>query len=44
MISSSGYESLLDEDENDPNYSENIKLIQKYKERIELTQINADKI
>ena len=44
LISIANYYNLLKEDEEDSNYSENVKLIQKYQERLKLTQINSDKI
>ena len=44
VISTSNYYCLLKEDEEDPKYTENVKLIEKYQEWLKLTMINADKI
>jgi hypothetical protein len=44
LISTSNYYSLLKEDEEDSNYTENVKLIEKYQEWLKLTELNADKI
>ena len=44
LISTSNYYSLLKEDEENSNYTENVKLIEKYQEWLKLTEINADKI
>lgn len=44
LISTVTYDSLLKEDESDSNYSENVRLVQKYQEWLKMTEINADKI
>ena len=44
LISTANYYSLLKENETDNNYTENVKLVQKYQERLKLTELNSDKI
>jgi lipid II:glycine glycyltransferase (peptidoglycan interpeptide bridge formation enzyme) len=44
LISTANYYNLVNEDESDSNYSENVKLVKRYQERLKLTQINSDKI